>query len=85
MRILPPVLYTVRVVQQPLKVGPFEVPRETRVIASHYLTHHLPDLYPEPERFRLERWRNINPSNMNICRSTPALASALAGPSLLRS
>ena len=62
MRILPPVPYTVRVAQQPLKVGPFEVPQETRVIASHYLTHHLPDLYPEPERFRPERWRNINPT-----------------------
>ncbi len=62
MRILPPVPYTVRVAQQSLKVGPFEVPQETRVIASHYLTHHLPDLYPEPERFRPERWRNINPT-----------------------
>jgi cytochrome P450 len=62
MRILPPVPYTVRVAQRPLMVGPFEVPQETRVIASHYLTHHLPDLYPEPERFRPERWRNINPT-----------------------
>ena len=62
MRILPPVPYTVRVAQQPLNVGPFEVPQETRVIASHYLTHHLPDLYPEPERFRPERWRTINPT-----------------------
>jgi cytochrome P450 len=62
MRILPPVPYTVRVAQQSLKVGPFEVLPETRVIASHYLTHHLPDLYPGPERFRPERWRNINPT-----------------------
>jgi Cytochrome P450 len=42
--------------------GPFDVPQETRVVASHYLTHHLPDLYPEPERFRPERWRDINPT-----------------------
>ena len=62
MRILPPVPYTVRVAQQPLKVGPFDVPQEARVVASHYLTHHLPDLYPEPERFRPERWRDINPT-----------------------
>lgn len=62
MRILPPVPYTVRVAQQRLKVGPFEVSPQTRVIASHYLTHHLPDLYPEPARFHPERWRNINPT-----------------------
>lgn len=62
LRILPPVPYTVRVAQQCLKVGPFEVPPQTRVIASHYLTHHLPDLYPQPERFRPERWREINPT-----------------------
>jgi cytochrome P450 len=62
MRILPPVPYTVRVAQRPLKVGPFGVSQETRVVASHYLTHHLPDLYPEPERFRPERWRDINPT-----------------------
>ena len=62
MRILPPVPYTVRVAQQPPKVGSFEVPQEARVVASHYLTHYLPDLYPEPERFRPERWRDINPT-----------------------
>jgi cytochrome P450 len=59
---LPPVPYTVRVAQRPLKIGPLEVPPETRVIASHYLTHHLPDLYPEPQRFCPERWRTINPT-----------------------
>jgi cytochrome P450 len=62
MRILPPVPYTVRVAQRPLKIEPFEVSQETRVVASHYLTHHLPELYPEPERFRPERWRDINPT-----------------------
>jgi cytochrome P450 len=37
MRILPPVPYTVRVAQQPLKVGSFEMPQEARVVASHLL------------------------------------------------
>ena len=62
MRILPPVPYTVRVAQQDLTLGPLALPPQTRVIASHYLTHHLPELYPEPERFRPHRWREINPN-----------------------
>jgi cytochrome P450 len=38
------------------------VPTGARIVCSHYLTHHLPELYPEPERFRPERWREIDPN-----------------------
>jgi cytochrome P450 len=62
MRILPPVPFTIRATQRDLAMGPVEVPRNTRVLCSHYLTHHLPELYPEPERFRPERWRDIEPN-----------------------
>lgn len=32
------------------------------MLLSPLITHHLPDLYPEPERFRPERWQSIQPS-----------------------
>ena len=61
MRILPPVPYTLRVTQKALSLGPLALPPGTNVVCSHYLTHHLPELYPEPERFLPERWRTIDP------------------------
>ena len=62
MRILPPVPFTIRAAQRDLAMGPVEVPKNTRVLCSHYLTHHMPELYPEPERFRPERWQSIEPN-----------------------
>lgn len=62
MRVLPPVPYTVRVSRRYVKMGPHTVPTGARILCSHYLTHHLPELYPEPERFHPERWRDIDPN-----------------------
>jgi len=57
LRILPPVPYTIRVARAPsTAIGPFEARRGDRVILSHYVTHHLPELYERPERFDPERW-----------------------------
>jgi cytochrome P450 len=56
LRILPPVPYTIRVAREPTPIGPFTVLRGDRVILSHYVTHHLPELYASPERFDPERW-----------------------------
>jgi cytochrome P450 len=62
MRILPPVPFTIRATTQAAVIGPFSVPNGSRVICSHYLTHHMPEIYPEPERFQPERWRSIDPT-----------------------
>jgi cytochrome P450 len=62
MRILPPVPFTIRATQRDMAMGPADVPRNTRVLCSHYLTHHMAEIYPEPERFRPERWQSIEPS-----------------------
>jgi cytochrome P450 len=32
------------------------------VIYSPYITHHSPDIYPEPNRFNPDRWLTIDPS-----------------------
>jgi cytochrome P450 len=62
MRILPPVPFTIRATTREVAIGSQLVPNGSRVICSHYLTHHLPEIYPEPERFQPERWRDIDPT-----------------------
>jgi cytochrome P450 len=52
----------VRVTQREVALGSLTLTRGTNIVASHYLTHHLPELYPEPERFLPERWRTIDPN-----------------------
>ena len=34
----------------------------TLVVFSQFITHHLPELFSEPYRFRPERWESIDPS-----------------------
>ncbi|MBV9122922.1 MAG: cytochrome P450 [Planctomycetes bacterium] len=62
MRVLPASAYVQRVSAEPVQVGPFQLPKGTVIVWSQFLTHHLPDLYPEPEVFRPERWLTMRPS-----------------------
>jgi cytochrome P450 len=63
MRILPPVPFTIRAADEDqIPMGSLTLGHGTRVICSHFLTHHLADIYPEPERFRPDRWRKVNPT-----------------------
>jgi cytochrome P450 len=61
MRVLPPVVWIQRIVQEPVTLGGYDLPRGATVILSHYITHHLPDLYPQPERFDPARWEAHRP------------------------
>ena len=62
MRVLSPVPYAIRATARRVKIGPVSLPHGSTIVCGHYLTHHLPDVYPEPERFRPERWQKIDPS-----------------------
>jgi cytochrome P450 len=63
MRILPPVPFTIRAADDDaIPMGSLTLNHGTRVICSHFLTHHLPEIYPEPEIFRPDRWREIDPT-----------------------
>jgi len=56
LRIRPVVPGVVRVLTAPVELNGFELPAGVRVAPNIYLTHRRPDVYPEPERFRPERF-----------------------------
>jgi cytochrome P450 len=62
MRLLPAVPYSRRLVSRDCTIGPYLVPRKTRIIFSNYITHHMPEIYAYPERFAPDRWETINPT-----------------------
>jgi cytochrome P450 len=43
-------------------IGGYDISAGTPVMLSPYITHRNSELYPEPERFRPERWANLHPS-----------------------
>lgn len=62
MRLLPPIIWWSRISTAPCSLGPYDLPRGAQVAYSPYITHRLPELYPQPARFAPERWLRINPS-----------------------
>jgi cytochrome P450 len=62
MRVLPASSYSQRIAMEPVELGPFQVERGTPVVFSQFITHHMPELYPEPEYYRADRWLTIAPS-----------------------
>jgi cytochrome P450 len=55
MRIIPPVISLPRRAVRAFEFGGFPIPAGTRVNTSILFTHHLPEIWPEPERF--DPWR----------------------------
>jgi cytochrome P450 len=45
-----------RLVKQAIRIGPYEYPPGVALLASAYLVHHDPTIYPEPYAFRPERF-----------------------------
>jgi cytochrome P450 len=45
-----------RLTKQPIEIGGFQYPRGVALLASAYLVHHDPQIYPEPYAFRPERF-----------------------------
>jgi cytochrome P450 len=62
MRVLPPVPLQWRVAMKDTTIQGHPVRAGSRVMLSAFMTNRAPDLYPEPERFRPERWSTISPS-----------------------
>ena len=62
LRVLPPAVTLARVTSAPCELGGFALPKDAKVTYSPFVTHHLPELYEQPDRFRPERWETMQPS-----------------------
>jgi cytochrome P450 len=62
MRLLPASAYSQRINTVPVQLGPFELQRGTGIVFTPIVTHHLADLYPQPEKFIPDRWHTLRPS-----------------------
>lgn len=56
LRLLPPGPNTSRVAVAPAGLGGFEVPPGSQVVTSKFVTHRDAEVFPDPLRFRPERW-----------------------------
>jgi cytochrome P450 len=55
-RIHPPIPIALRLVTSPTLLGPYRLEPGTYVVGCIFLLHRRPDLFPEPKRFRPERF-----------------------------
>ncbi len=62
MRLLPPAALTSRISTAPFELGLYSLPKDTIVTFGQYITHHMPELYTEPDKFIPRRWETIDPS-----------------------
>lgn len=62
LRVLTSIPWNGRITSEETELAGYEIPQGTEVLVSIYHTHHMPDLYPNPEDFKPERWETINPS-----------------------
>jgi len=62
MRLLPASAYSQRINTAAAQLGPLNLTRGTGIIFTPIVTHHLADLYDQPERFIPDRWQTLRPS-----------------------
>lgn len=56
LRIYPPAWALARYARDGFEIGGYEIPAKSYVIMSQWVTHRRPDLWPQPETFRPERF-----------------------------
>ena len=63
MRVLAPVpILFLKVAQTDTHLGSYTVPRGTNVVVCPFVTHRDPERFPEPRRFKPERWERLQPT-----------------------
>jgi cytochrome P450 len=61
-RLTPVTTDVARVLKKPMQIGGFDLPAGAGVSAGIYLTHHRPDLWPDPKQFDPERFIRSRPN-----------------------
>ena len=56
LRLRPVIAIVLRRLTEPVEIGGYELPAGISVVPSIYLAHRNPDIYPEPQAFRPERF-----------------------------
>ena len=62
LRMFPPVVYTARRANHAMPFADGWVPGGAYVISSFYVTHRRPEVFPEPNVFRPDRWIGFTPT-----------------------
>ena len=61
LRLRPVLPIVARKLKGPFEVGGYDLPRSTVLMPSIWLVHRNPELYPDPEEFRPERFLGVTP------------------------
>lgn len=61
MRVLPPVSVSSRVSTRPFSFAGYRLPEETFLTFSPFVTHRIPSLWPDAQRFDPRRWETASP------------------------
>ncbi len=62
LRLIPAGIFTARYSTAASRLGAYEVAKGTWVVLSAYITHRIPEIFPDPYKFKPERWLSIHPS-----------------------
>lgn len=62
MRLFPAGTWTARLAMQDFHLNSHSFAKGTWIVMSPYITHRIPEVFPDPYRFRPERWLSIHPS-----------------------
>jgi len=81
MRLRTVIPFVVRLTKQPFSAGGREYPPGVMLAPCSHLVHRRPDVYPEPEQFRPERFLQRKFAAHDGSPSAAATASASAWPS----
>ena len=73
-----------RLTKRPIEIGGVQYPAGIVLLASAYLVHHDPEIYPSPGAFRPERFVGPRRGPTRGCRSAAAAAAASARASRSR-